>query len=140
MNIGGGVPAPPIISMQIKIKKMENETRKFSTLQELLDALYHDTVSAEIISEKRACFKDGASYECCNFEIPEASEQHFWKEIAKVLWNKPTEANINALKESKGWWLRRLTWNGERFEYVAGQDYPYEIRQIRKSVIAQSRS
>lgn len=126
--------------MQIKFKKMENETRKFSTLQELLDALYHDTVSAEIISEKRACFKDGASYECCNFEIPEASEQHFWKEIAKVIWSKPTESNINDLKSSKGWWLRRLTWNGERFEYVAGQDYPYEIRQIRKFVKAQSRS
>ena len=119
---------------------MENETRKFSTLQELLDALYYDTVSAEIISEKRACIKDGASYECCNFEIPEASEQHFWKEIAKVIWSKPTEANINDLKSSKGWWLRRLTWNGERFEYVAGQDYPYEIRQIRKFVMAQSRS
>lgn len=122
-----------------KDKKMENETRKFSTLKELLDALYHDTVSAEIISEKRACFKDGASYEFCNFEIPEASEQHFWKEIANVLWNKPTEANINALKESKGWWLQLLTWNGERFEYVAGQDYPYEIRQIRKFVKAQGR-
>lgn len=118
---------------------MENETRKFSTLQELLDALYHDTVSAEIISEKRACFKDGASYECCNFEIPEASEQHFWKEIAKVIWSKLTEANINDLKSSKGWWLRRLTWNGERFEYVAGQDYPYEIRQISKFVKAQGR-
>lgn len=123
-----------------KDKKMENETRKFSTLQELLDALYYDTVSAEIISEKRACFKDGTSYECCNFEIPEASEQHFWKEIAKVIWSKPIEANINDLKSSKGWWLRRLTWNGERFEYVAGQDYPYEIRQIRKFVKAQSRS
>ena len=73
-------------------------------------------------------------------EIPEASEQHFWKEIAKVIWSKPTEANINDLKSSKGWWLRRLTWNGERFEYVAGQDYPYEIRQIRKFVKAQSRS
>lgn len=119
---------------------MENETRKFSTLQELLDALYHDTVSAEIISEKRACFKDGASYDINDYEIPEASEQHFWKEIAKVIWTKPTEANINALKSSKGWWLRRLTWNGERFEYVAGQDYPYEIRQIRKFVMAQSRS
>lgn len=80
---------------------MENETRKFSTLQELLDALYYDTVSAEIISEKRACIKDGASYECCNYEIPEASEQHFWKEIAKVIWSKPTEANINALKHPK---------------------------------------
>lgn len=123
-----------------KDKKMENETRKFSTLQELLDALYYDTVSAEIISEKRACLKDGTSYECCNFEIPEASEQHFWKEIAKVIWSKPTEANINDLKSSKGWWLRRLTWNGERFEYVAGQDYPYEIRQIRKFVKAQSRT
>lgn len=123
-----------------KDKKMENETRKFSTLKELLDALYYDTVSAEIISEKRACFKDGTSYECCNFEIPEASEQHFWKEIAKVIWSKPTEANINDLKSSKGWWLRCLTWNGERFEYVAGQDYPYEIRQIRKFVKAQSRS
>lgn len=77
---------------------MENETRKFSTLQELLDALYYDTVSAEIISEKRACFKDGTSYECCNFEIPEVSEQHFWNEIAKVIWSKPTEANINDLK------------------------------------------
>lgn len=128
------------IPMQIKFKKMENETRKFSTLQELLEALYYDTVSAEIISEKRACFKDGASYSYGNYEIPEVSEQHFWKEMAKVIWNKPTEANLKALKESKGWWLRRLTWNGERFEYVAGQDYPYEIRKIRKLVMAQSRS
>lgn len=118
---------------------MEHETSKFSTLQELLEALYFDTVSAEIISEKRACFKDGSSYDYGNYEIPEVSEQHFWKEIAKVIWNKPTEANINALKSSKGWWLRRLTWNGERFEYVAGQDYPYEIRKIRKLVMEQSR-
>lgn len=119
---------------------MEKETKIFSTLQELLDALFHDTVSAEVMSEKRACFKDGDLYDFYDFEIPEASESHFWNEIAKRIWNKPTEANINALRNSKGWWLRRLTWNGERYEYTAGQDYPYEIRQIRKLVKAQSRS
>lgn len=119
---------------------MENETKRFSTLQELLDALFHDTVSAEMISEKRACFKEGSQYNHCDFEIPEASEFHFWKEVAKCVWSKPTTENVNALRDSKGWWLKRLTWNGIRFEYTAGQDHPYEIRKIQKLVMKQSRS
>lgn len=119
---------------------MENKIKRFSTLQELLDALFYDSISAEMISEKRACFKDGNQYDHYDFEIPEASELHFWKEIAKCIWNKPSEANINALRASKGWWLKRLTWNGIRFEYTAGQDQPYEIRKIQKLVMKQSRS
>lgn len=119
---------------------MESKTKRFSTLQELLDAVFHDTISAEMISEKRASFNDGKLYEWCDFEIPEASEFLFWKEMAKIIWNKPSAANIEALRTSKGWWLKRLTWNGDRFEYTAGQDYPYEIRKIQRQVMKQSRS
>lgn len=114
---------------------METKVKSFSTLQELLDALFHDTVSAEMISEKRACFKDGEHYNHYDFVIPDTSEAHFWKGVAKCIWSKPSDANIAALKESKGWWLKRLTWNGVRFEYTAGQDYPYEIRKIQKLVM-----
>lgn len=118
---------------------MTTSVKKFSHLQQLLDALFHDCISAEVISEKRACFKEGAQYDFYDFEIPEASEFHFWKEMAKCIWNKPTPANIEALRNSKGWWLKRLTWNGIRFEYTAGQDHPYEIKKIQQLVMKQSK-
>ncbi len=109
--------------------------KKFSSLQEMLDALYgYDCITAQMISEKRACFKDDESYNHYDFELPEASVDHFWKELAKKIWNKPSEQNITDLRNSEGWWLKRLSWNGERYEYTAGQDHPYEIRMIQKLV------
>lgn len=114
---------------------MNTTVKKFSSLQELLDALYSgDYISAEMISEKRACFKDGASYTHSDFEIPASSEDYFWKEIAKKIWRNPSEKNIADLRNSHGWWLKRLSWNGERFEYIAGQDYPHEIKMIQNLV------
>lgn len=114
---------------------MNTTARKFSSLQELLDALYcYHIITAEMMSEKRACIKDGDSYEHCDFEVPVASEEHFWKEMSKVLWSKPTAKNIEDLRNSNGWWLNRLSWNGERYSYDAGQDYPYEIRKIQNLV------
>lgn len=119
---------------------MTDTVKKFSTLQELLEALFHDTLSAENMSEKRAAFKKGDLYEHCDFEIPASSEDHFWKETAKLIWSKPTAKNIADLRTSKGWWLKRLTWNGERYDYCAGQDMPYEIRKIQNLVKKQSKS
>lgn len=120
---------------------MTTTVKKFASLHELLDALYAGGyISAEMMSEKRACFKDGASYEWTDFIVPTSSEEHFWKEMAKVVWNKPTAQNIADLRNSKGWWLNRLTWNGTRYSYDAGQDYPYEIRKIQNLVKKQNKS
>lgn len=32
------------------------------------------------------------------------------------------------------WWLERVSWVGDKCQYCAGQDYPYEIAQIRKFI------
>lgn len=114
---------------------MNTIVKKFSSLEEMLEALYFsDYISAEMMSEKRACFKDGASYNHCDFELPASSEDYFWREIAKKIWRHPSEKNIADLRNSHGWWLKRLSWNGERFEYIAGQDHPYEIKMIQTLV------
>lgn len=113
---------------------MDTTVKKFSSLQEMLEALFNDSISAEMMSEKRAAFKKGDLYEHCDFELPDVSEDHFWNEVAKIVWKKPTAQNVSDLRNSKGWWLRRLTWNGERYDYIAGQDMPYEIRKIQNMV------
>lgn len=113
---------------------MTTSVKKFSCLEDLLEALSNDSISAEMMSEKMAAFNDGKLCEYSDFELPSSSEDHFWKELAKIIWNKPSEQNISDLRNSNGWWLKRLTWNGDRYEYTAGQDYPYEIRMIQKLV------
>ncbi len=103
----------------------------FNSLRELLDALFYSVIDAETMSTKRGCFKlpDGLY-----FEISEDAEDEFWKGAASIIWANPTEANILNLRRSSGWWMRRIIWNGSRYEYIAGQDYPNEIRAIKSLV------
>ncbi len=113
---------------------MNTIVKKFSNLEELREALFFNYLTAEMMSEKRACFKEGNSYNHYDFEVPAASEDYFWKELAKKVWRKPSEQNISDLRNSQGWWLKLLSFDGERFEYTAGQDHPYEIRKIQNLV------
>ena len=106
----------------------------FKSLQELLDALFYSVIDAETMSAKRGCFKSSDGYDHFDFEISEDAEDEFWKGAATTVWSNPTPANILNLRNSSGWWMRRITWNGSQYEYTAGQDHPHEIRKIQSKV------
>lgn len=104
----------------------------YKTLKGLCSQLDHKEITADNMSEKRAKFKDGWFY---NFKISDEAEHEFWSGLANVVWKNPKSWQIERLKYVKTWMLQRLTWHPRYgFSYIAGQDYPYEIRAIQNCV------
>lgn len=115
-------------------------TRKYKTLKGLLRALgdpdrkspWHPYIDVELMRKKKAYFPRTREYH--KFILSEAAEDEFWLGIAKVVWSRNAKANMYNLRDCRYFGLmRRLWWNGNRYEYCAGQDYPSEIRTIQRA-------
>lgn len=103
----------------------------YKTLKGLMKALGSRTVTGQTMADKQAVFADGRVY---NFKVSESLENEFWTNIAKVIWKRPTERQVYMLKYAKSFALRRMIFDNDRYCYVAGQDYPSEIRTIQNYV------
>lgn len=70
----------------------------------------------------------------CAFSLPSDVVETFWEGLAKVVWRKPSERQIIRIRYYNAGIMDRLWFNGSRYEYCAGQDYPGEIRFIQNQI------
>lgn len=69
------------------------------------------------------------------FTLPEEVMDEFARGIAGVIWSKVTEDRVYRVMYAKDMGiLRRLWFDGKRYEYCAGQDYTGEIRFIQRNI------
>lgn len=70
-----------------------------------------------------------------NFKLSEQAKGEFVQGIAGVIWSKVTDERIRKVRHAREMGiLRRLWFDGERYEYCAGQDYTSEIRFIQRNI------
>ena len=69
------------------------------------------------------------------FERSESAQNEYVRGIAGVIWAKVTDERMNRVRHAKSMGiLRRLWFDGKRYEYCAGQDYTGEIRYIQNHI------
>ena len=107
-------------------------TYHYKTLRGLLRAnglrylTLSDYLSKRIYSEKHGWMQ---------FELSDDADLQFVSGIAGVLWVRPNDEQLRRVAYAHPMGiLRRLWYNGRRFEYCAGQDYDAEIRYIRRTI------
>ena len=70
-----------------------------------------------------------------NFQLSESATNEYIRGITGVIWAKVTDERICRVRNAKSMGiLRRLWFDGKRYEYCAGQDYTGEIRFIQKHI------
>lgn len=70
-----------------------------------------------------------------NFKLSEQAEDEFVQGITGVIWSKVTDERIYKVRHAREMGiLRRLWFDGKRYEYCAGQDYTGEIRFIQRNI------
>lgn len=103
-----------------------------------IDALYkavtknNGQLTLETLINKQACLKNG-------WESFKIDDEVFKEEILKIVevlrgWEKHKYAIGYALmyQNLSHWSFRRFIYNGKDWRYCAGQDYPGELKEIRK--------
>lgn len=108
------------------------KTKKYKTLKGLMKALNNHVLTLRDINRGEAWFPN--ERKTCRFELPEEVKRAFYEGIAKVIWARPKDWQISRLAYATFGLTDRLWWNGNRFEYCAGQDYPSEIRFIQHQI------
>ena len=69
------------------------------------------------------------------FQLSESAANEYVRGITGVIWAKVTDARICRVRHAKSMGiLRRLWFDGKRYEYCAGQDYTGEIRFIQNHI------
>ena len=69
------------------------------------------------------------------FTLSEEAENEYVRGITGVIWSKVNDERIYRIRHAKSMGiLRRLWFDGKRFEYCAGQDYTGEIRYIQNHI------
>lgn len=69
------------------------------------------------------------------FKLSEEAENEYIRGITGVIWAKVTDERMYRVRHAKSMGiLRRLWFNGKRYEYCAGQDYRGEIRFIQNHI------
>ena len=69
------------------------------------------------------------------FNLSEEAANEYLRGITGVIWAKVTDERICRVRHAKSMGiLRRLWFNGKRYEYCAGQDYKGEIRFIQNHI------
>lgn len=108
------------------------KTKKYKTLKGLMKALNKHVLTLRDMNRGAAWFPN--ERKTCRFELPDEVKRGFYEGIAKVIWTRPKAWQISRLADITFGLTERLWWNGNRFEYCAGQDYPSEIRFIQHKV------
>ena len=69
------------------------------------------------------------------FQLSESAANEYIRGITGVIWAKVTDERMYRVRHAKSMGiLRRLWFNGKRYEYCAGQDYTGEIRFIQNHI------
>ena len=69
------------------------------------------------------------------FHLSESAANEYIRGITGVIWAKVTDERMYRVRHAKSMGiLRRLWFNGKRYEYCAGQDYRGEIRFIQNRI------
>ena len=69
------------------------------------------------------------------FQLSESAANEYIRGITGVIWAKVTDERMYRVRHAKSMGiLRRLWFNGKRYEYCAGQDYRGEIRFIQNRI------
>ena len=69
------------------------------------------------------------------FKLSEEAENEYVRGITGVIWAKVNDERMNRVRHAKSMGiLRRLWFDGKRYEYCAGQDYTGEIRFIQSHI------
>ena len=69
------------------------------------------------------------------FQLSESAANEYIRGITGVIWAKVTDERIYRVRHAKSMGiLRRLWFDGKRYEYCAGQDYRGEIRFIQNRI------
>lgn len=108
------------------------KTKRYKTLKGLMKALNTHQLSVLDMNRGQAWFP--SEEKTCKFELPEDVLHEFYSGCAKVVWRNPKDWQIQRLRHYNAGIMRRLWFNGERYEYCAGQDYPGEIRFIQNKI------
>ena len=65
----------------------------------------------------------------------EESMNEYVRGITGIIWSKVNDERMNRVRHAKSMGiLRRLWFDGKRYEYCAGQDYTGEIRYIQNHI------
>ena len=69
------------------------------------------------------------------FQLSESAVNEYVRGITGVIWAKITDERMYRVRHAKSMGiLRRLWFDGKRYEYCAGQDYTGEIRFIQNHI------
>lgn len=69
------------------------------------------------------------------FKLSEEAENEYVRGITGVIWSKVNDERMHRVRHAKSMGiLRRLWFDGKRYEYCAGQDYTGEIRYIQNHI------
>ena len=78
------------------------------------------------------CFS--AQHGWIKFKLSEEAENEYVRGITGVIWSKVNDERMYRVRHAKSMGILRLWFDGERFEYCAGQDYTGEIRHIQNHI------
>lgn len=69
------------------------------------------------------------------FELSESAQDEYVRGITGEIWSKVNDERLDRVRHAKSMGiLRRLWFDGKRFQYCAGQDYTGEIRFIQRHI------
>lgn len=105
------------------------KTKKYKTLKGLMKALNRQVWTVLDMNCGTAWFPN--EEKTCKFELPDEVMDEFYRGCCQVIYRHPKEWQIRQISYVNAGIFRRLWWNGRRYEYCAGQDYPSEIRCIQ---------
>ena len=85
-----------------------------------------DFISGKCFSKRHGWMK---------FHLSESAANEYLRGITGVIWAKVTDERMYRVRHAKSMGiLRRLWFDGKRYEYCAGQDYTGEIRYIQNHI------
>ena len=85
-----------------------------------------DFISGQCFSSRHGWMK---------FHLSESAANEYVRGITGVVWAKVTDERMYRVRHAKSMGiLRRLWFDGKRYEYCAGQDYRGEIRFIQNHI------
>lgn len=108
------------------------KTKRYKTLKGLMKALDNFQFSVLDMNRGQAYFRD--EEHTCKFALPEQVMQEFYAGCAAKIYRHPQQWQINALRKVEDGIFRRLWFDGERYVYCTGQDWPSE-RRCMQSII-----
>ena len=105
------------------------KTRHYKTLKGLMRATGTRQLTLNSVRNGKIYHK---SLGFIRFTLDDSAKLEFIEGIAGVIWSKVTDDRLSQVANAGSYGIfNKLWYNGKRYEYCAGQDYPGEIRTIQ---------